>query len=157
MQRLLRDRLENVGIKRAIQKSAGVTQRLMSNNRYESAMPQLAPAFLPKRGPFLRAPPWATTCTFGRCSFPGGVFVRRPSRGSDQLGFGGVEPETTGRPACHPATPLKIYVYGYLNRVQSSRRRVAGGSDQPIPAPWPDRMRHVSTAINSILGADSPS
>jgi len=38
------------------------------------------------------------------------------------LGFGGVEPETTGRPACHPATPLKIYVYGYLNRVQSSRR-----------------------------------
>jgi len=37
-------------------------------------------------------------------------------------GFGGVEPETTGRPACHPATPLKIYVYGYLNRVQSSRR-----------------------------------
>ena len=73
------------------------------------------------------------------------------------LGFGGAEPETTGRPACHPATPLKIYVYGYLNRVQSSRRRVAGGSDQPIPAPWPDRMRHVSTAINSILGADSPS
>src|SRR5712671_2421109 len=39
-----------------------------------------------------------------------------------QLGFGGVEPETTGRPAYHPATLLKIYVYGYLNRVQSSRR-----------------------------------
>src|SRR5450631_1099311 len=38
------------------------------------------------------------------------------------LGFGGVEPETTGRPAYHPATLLKIYVYGYLNRVQSSRR-----------------------------------
>src|SRR5450432_2592133 len=39
------------------------------------------------------------------------------------LGFGGVEPEVTGRPAYHPATLLKIYVYGYLNRVQSSRRR----------------------------------
>src|SRR5258707_15713646 len=38
------------------------------------------------------------------------------------LGFGGIEPETTGRPAYHPATLLKIYVYGYLNRVQSSRR-----------------------------------
>src|SRR5215203_6177505 len=39
-----------------------------------------------------------------------------------QLGFGGVEPETTGRPAYHPATLLKIYIYGYLNRIQSSRR-----------------------------------
>jgi transposase len=39
-----------------------------------------------------------------------------------KLGFGGVEPEATGRPAYHPKTLLKIYVYGYLNRVQSSRR-----------------------------------
>ena len=39
-----------------------------------------------------------------------------------ELGFGGVEPQATGRPAYHPATLLKIYVYGYLNRVQSSRR-----------------------------------
>jgi len=31
-------------------------------------------------------------------------------------------PSTTGRPAYHPATLLKLYVYGYLNRVQSSRR-----------------------------------
>src|SRR4030081_1931060 len=38
------------------------------------------------------------------------------------LGFGGVEPEATGRPAYHPAALLKIYIYGYLNRVQSSRR-----------------------------------
>jgi len=38
------------------------------------------------------------------------------------LGFDGVEPLATGRPAYHPATLLKIYVYGYLNRVQSSRR-----------------------------------
>jgi transposase len=38
------------------------------------------------------------------------------------LGFEGVVPETTGRPAYHPATLLKIYLYGYLNRIQSSRR-----------------------------------
>ena len=38
------------------------------------------------------------------------------------LGFAGVVPEATGRPAYHPATLLKVYLYGYLNRVQSSRR-----------------------------------
>jgi transposase len=37
------------------------------------------------------------------------------------LGFD-VEPEATGRPGYHPATLLKLYVYGYLNQVQSSRR-----------------------------------
>src|SRR5271165_5519763 len=37
-------------------------------------------------------------------------------------GFGGVVPESTGRPAYHPATMLKIYVYGYINQIQSSRR-----------------------------------
>ena len=39
-----------------------------------------------------------------------------------KLGFDGMVPEATGRPAYHPATLLKIYVYGYLNRIQSSRR-----------------------------------
>src|SRR5262249_43117362 len=38
------------------------------------------------------------------------------------LGFDGVEPAATGRPAYHPSTLLKLYIYGYLNRVQSSRR-----------------------------------
>ena len=33
------------------------------------------------------------------------------------LGFEGVVPEATGRPAYHPATLLKIYVYGYLNQI----------------------------------------
>jgi transposase len=37
------------------------------------------------------------------------------------LGFDGIIPEETGRPSYHPATMLKIYVYGYLNQVQSSR------------------------------------
>jgi transposase len=39
-----------------------------------------------------------------------------------QLGFEGAEPAATGRPAYHPAVLLKIYIYGYLNRIQSSRR-----------------------------------
>jgi transposase len=38
------------------------------------------------------------------------------------LGFGGVDPEATGRLAYHPSVLLKLYIYGYLNRVQSSRR-----------------------------------
>src|SRR5260370_22475868 len=38
------------------------------------------------------------------------------------LGFDGIVPEATGRPAYHPSTLLKIYLYGYLNHVQSSRR-----------------------------------
>jgi transposase len=39
-----------------------------------------------------------------------------------ELGFEGVAPAATGRPAYHPSILLKLYVYGYLNRVQSSRR-----------------------------------
>lgn len=38
------------------------------------------------------------------------------------LGFEGAEPAGTGRPSYHPAVLLKIYIYGYLNRIQSSRR-----------------------------------
>ena len=39
-----------------------------------------------------------------------------------ELGFTGVVPEATGRPSYHPSVLLKIYVYGYLNRIASSRR-----------------------------------
>ena len=39
-----------------------------------------------------------------------------------ELGFEGVKPATTGRPSYHPSIHLKLYIYGYLNRVQSSRR-----------------------------------
>src|ERR1043165_1324854 len=38
------------------------------------------------------------------------------------LGFSGMTPAATGRPAYHPSTLLKLYLYGYLNRIQSSRR-----------------------------------
>ena len=39
-----------------------------------------------------------------------------------ELGFTGVLTKSTGRPKYHPAVMLKRYLYGYLNRVQSSRR-----------------------------------
>ena len=45
----------------------------------------------------------------------------------DELDLGGldfdrVDPKATGRPSYHPSVLLKLYIYGYLNRVQSSRR-----------------------------------
>src|SRR6516225_9310126 len=56
-----------------------------------------------------------------------------------ELGFEGVEPAETGRPAYHPSVLLKLYVYGYLNQVQSSRR--ARARDRPQcradVAAWP--------------------
>ncbi len=48
------------------------------------------------------------------------VFVDELDLGG--LGFGRVEPRATGRPGYHPCVLLKLYIYGYLNRVQSSRR-----------------------------------
>ena len=48
------------------------------------------------------------------------VFVNELDLGG--LGFYGVDPKATGRPSYHPTVLLKLYVYGYLNRVQSSRR-----------------------------------
>jgi transposase len=47
------------------------------------------------------------------------VFV---ALGLRELGFDGVTPAATGRPGYHPSPLLKLYIYGYLNRVQSSRR-----------------------------------
>src|SRR5690349_25166891 len=38
------------------------------------------------------------------------------------LGFEGADPAVTGRPSYHPAVLLELYIYGYLNRVPSSRR-----------------------------------
>ena len=48
------------------------------------------------------------------------VFVGQLDLG--QLGFDGVKPLLTGRPSYHPSVLLKLYIYGYLNRIQSSRR-----------------------------------
>jgi transposase len=38
------------------------------------------------------------------------------------MGFSGSIAKATGRPGYHPAVLLKLYIYGYLNRIQSSRR-----------------------------------
>jgi transposase len=51
-----------------------------------------------------------------------------------ELGFSGVDPEATDRPSYHPSVLLKLYIYGYLNRVQSSRRL---GGTMPGPWTWP--------------------
>src|ERR1041385_4351434 len=61
------------------------------------------------------------------------AFIDRIDLG--ELGFDGVVPGVTGRPAYHPSVLLKLYIYGYLNRVQSSRRleREAGRN---VEAMW---------------------
>ncbi|MGI9387403.1 MAG: transposase, partial [Methyloligellaceae bacterium] len=50
------------------------------------------------------------------------------------LGFASADPKATGRPAYHPSVLLKLYVYGYLNHVSSSRRleREAGRNMEVI-------------------------
>ena len=55
-----------------------------------------------------------------------------------KLGFGRVAPLSSGRPCYHPATLLKIYIYGYLNRVPSSRR-LERECQRNIELDWPRR------------------
>ena len=64
------------------------------------------------------------------------------------LGFGGVDPEATGRPSYHPSVLLKLYIYGYLNRVQSSRT-------QPRPTAEVARRRELRYGSYRILDAGS--
>jgi len=52
-----------------------------------------------------------------------------------ELGFDGVEPAATGRPAYHSSVLLKLYIYGYLNRVQSSRR-LEREADRNVELMW---------------------
>jgi transposase len=64
-----------------------------------------------------------------------------------KLGFDGVVPEATGRPSYHPSVLLKLYIYGYLNRIQSSRRleREAGRNLEVI---W--LLRHLTPDDKTI-------
>ena len=73
------------------------------------------------------------------------------------LGFGGIEPKATGRPAYHPSTLLKIYVYGYLNRVQSSRRleRECQRNRQSFRRPLCRRLELFSEASVAIASQSS--
>lgn len=52
-----------------------------------------------------------------------------------KLGFAGVEPAATGRPSYHPSVLLKLYIYGYLHRVQSSRR-LEREADRNVELMW---------------------
>jgi len=52
-----------------------------------------------------------------------------------ELGFAGVEPAATGRPSYHPSVLLKLYIYGYLNRIQSSRR-LEREADRNVELMW---------------------
>lgn len=71
------------------------------------------------------------------------------------LGFSGVDAKSTGRPAYHPAVLLKLYVYGYLNAAQSSRRleREAGRN---VDVMWllgrlvPDQKRSPSFVATTV-------
>src|SRR5271165_6983714 len=62
-------------------------------------------------------------------------------------GFGRVEPKVTGRPAYAPADLLKLYIYGYLNRVRSSRRLEAE-THRNIEVIW--LLRHLKPDFKRI-------
>ena len=59
------------------------------------------------------------------------VFVDRIDL--SELGFGRAVPADTGRPGYHPATLLKLYLYGYLNRIPSSRRLERRPCENSVP------------------------
>src|SRR5579871_1034005 len=55
--------------------------------------------------------------------------------GLAEMSFKGLEPAATGRPSYHPSVLLKLYIYGYLNRVQS-RRRLEREAGRNIKVMW---------------------
>src|SRR3954463_15713596 len=76
-----------------------------------------------------------------------------------EMRFDRVEPAATGRPSYHPSVLLKLYIYGYLNRVQSSRRleREAGRNvgktsarldNRNVGSIW--RMRDIAFRASSM-------
>ena len=74
------------------------------------------------------------------------------------LEFKRAQPSATGRPGYQPATLLKIYVYGYLNRIQSSRR-LERESHRNVDLIWltgrlmPDFRRDNRRAIRGVCAA----
>ncbi len=67
-------------------------------------------------------------------------------------GFGGVEPEATGRLGYAPADLLKLYIYGYLNRVRP-RGRLEAGTHRNIELIWP--LRHLRPDFMPIVSEKS--
>jgi transposase len=67
--------------------------------------------------------------------------------GLSAAGFARVEPEETGRPGYRPADLLKLYIYGYLNRIRSSRRLEAE-THRNIEVIW--LLRHLKPDFKTI-------
>jgi transposase len=55
--------------------------------------------------------------------------------GLGKPGFNRAGPAITGRPSCHPSVPLKLCIYGHLNRTQSSRR-LEKGAQRNVELMW---------------------
>ena len=65
-----------------------------------------------------------------------------------EMAFEGVDPAATGRPAYHPSVLLKLYIYGYLNRVQSSRRlEREAGRNLEVMIPRIGYSRHRAVVV----------
>ena len=89
--------------------------------------------------------PWTTTSARRtRCALS-----KPSSRGWDlpAAGFARVEPEETGRPGYRPSDLLKLYIYGYLNRIRSSRRPEAE-THRNIKVIW--LLRHLKPDFKTI-------
>ncbi|OZA48596.1 MAG: IS5/IS1182 family transposase [Hydrogenophilales bacterium 17-61-76] len=80
------------------------------------------------------------------------VFIDELDLGT--LGFAGATPAATGRPSYHPAVLLKLYLYGYLNRIQS-RRRLEREAQRNVELMWltgrlsPDFKTIAFKAVNA--------
>ena len=72
------------------------------------------------------------------------VFIEGLDLGT--LGFAGVDPAATGRPAYHPAVLLKLYLYGYLNRIQSCLRLVRALCVETHEA-WLEDNRYLNMSL----------
>lgn len=69
------------------------------------------------------------------------------------LGFEGVEAASTGRPSYHHSVLLKLYIYGYLNRVQSSRR-LERAADHNVELRWLQALAIVGPAVEEISSVE---
>jgi len=69
-----------------------------------------------------------------------------------EMGFKSTTPKLTGRPGYAPAIMLKLYIYGYLNRIQSSRR-LERESQRNVELMWLVE-RHIQVYLNQLNEAD---
>ena len=80
------------------------------------------------------------------------VFVDELDLGG--LGFDRVAPRATGRPGYHPSVLLKLYIYGYLNRLQSSRR-LERETGRNVEVMWATFASHATPRISANTCAEA--